>query len=214
MTDQPSTTPERQGPPPDDVPPLPPTPSQTVGPFFGYALPYERGGELRPPWAPGALTLHGTVSDGAGTPVPDALIELWQADAAGTTPARPGSLRRDGATFTGFGRAATDAAGAYRFSTLRPGAARDAGAADQDPATHRDAAPHFLLTVFARGLLHHLVTRVYLPDEPAANAADPLLASLDEERGATLVAVAEDERTLRFDIRLQGEDETVFLDVR
>lgn len=163
------------------------TPGQTVGPFFGFALPFAGDAQLVPPGHPDAIELTGRVLDGAGEPVPDALLEIWQADAAGRVCTEPGSLHRDGFTFTGFGRAATDRAGRYRFSTVRPG------------------MPFIAMTVFARGLLNRLFTRVYLPD-----AADALLASLPAERRRTLIAVA-DGRRLVFDVRLQGEDETVFL---
>lgn len=164
------------------------TPGQTVGPFFGFALPFPGDAQLVPPDHADAIELTGLVLDGAGDPVPDALLEIWQADAAGHICRDAGSLHRDGATFTGFGRAATDDAGRYRFSTLRPG------------------APFIAMTVFARGLLNRLFTRVYLPDAPE----DALLASLPSERRRTLVAAADGDR-LVFDIRLQGTDETVFL---
>lgn len=182
---------------------LPPTPAQTVGPFFHYAMPYAGDRDLVPPGSPGAIRLHGTVSDGAGTPVPDALVEIWQPGPDGTVPQVEGSLRRDGFTFTGFGRATTTRRGVYSFSTLLPG------------ATRPGAAPFFAVTVFARGLLHHLFTRAYLPaDAPGASAdalvADQLLASVPAERRHTLVAVS-DAQGYRFDIRLQGDDETVFL---
>ena len=180
---------------------LPPTPGQTVGPFFGYALPYARGNELVEPGTPGAVRLHGTVYDGAGAPVPDALIEIWQADPAGKVVARSGSLLRDG-TFTGWGRAETDREGGYWFRTLEPG------------ATEPGRAPFFMVTVFARGLQDRLATRAYLPGpEPddGTLAADPLLASLEPDRRATLVTTREPDGSLRFDIRLQGEGETVFL---
>ena len=125
-----------------------PTPGQTVGPFFGYALPYAGDNELVPPGTPGAVRLHGRVLDGAGEPVPDALLELWQADADGQRRRRqPGSLRRDGYTFTGWGRAATD---------------RDGPLLVHDACARR-RAPFFALTVFARGLLDRLFTRAYLP---------------------------------------------------
>ncbi|GAB3195941.1 protocatechuate 3,4-dioxygenase subunit alpha [Nocardioides hungaricus] len=159
-----------------------PTPGQTVGPFFGYALPYDGDHELVPPGRPDAVRLHGRVLDGAGDPVPDALIELWQLAPDGSVPQVPGSLRRDGYTFTGWGRAETDRAGHYQFTTLRPGG----------------ASPFFALTVFARGLLDRLFTRAYLP-----GAAPPQWPSL---------AAQADDRGFVFDIRLQGEDETVFLD--
>lgn len=178
---------------------LPPTPGQTVGPFFGYALPYEADGELIDRAAPGSVRLHGTVRDGAGDPIPDAIIEIWQADPDGTVPQRPGSLKRDGYTFTGFGREATDDAGNYQFTTLNPG------------ATEPGKAPFIAVAVFARGLMHKLHTRVYLPDDTEALDADPLLGSLSEDRRATLIATRETGGGLRWDITLQGDDETVFL---
>jgi protocatechuate 3,4-dioxygenase alpha subunit len=174
------------------------TPGQTVGPFYGYALPYPGGSELVPPGRAGAIRLHGTVYDGAGQPVPDALIEIWQADESGAVPRASGSLRRDGFTFTGFGRAAVDPEGHYSFSTVRPGPTDDG------------APAFFAMTVFARGLLNRLFTRVYLPDDEAALDTDTLLRSVAEERRSTLVAEA-DSDGYAFDIHLQGDDETVFL---
>ncbi|ORW89501.1 protocatechuate 3,4-dioxygenase subunit alpha [Mycolicibacter terrae] len=173
------------------------TPGQTIGPFFGYALPFDRGDELVPPGSPGAVQLHGTVTDGAAAPVPDALLEIWQADADGAVPTSS-SLRRDGDTFPGWGRAATDAAGHYSFTTVRPGAARQ-------------SAPFIAVTVFARGLLNRLFTRAYLPCDQLD--ADRLLVSVPADRRHTLIAVP-DEHGLRFDIRLQGTHETVFLRYR
>ena len=119
---------------------LAPTPGQTVGPFFGYALPYDGDSELVPPTRPDAIRLHGRVYDGAGDPVPDALIELWQAAPDGSVPRAPGSLHRDGYTFTGWGRAATDRTGHYQFSTLRPGARRRRGAVLRDHGLRPRAA--------------------------------------------------------------------------
>jgi protocatechuate 3,4-dioxygenase alpha subunit len=177
---------------------LTPTAGQTVGPFFHYALPWPGDSELVPPGRADAVRFHGLVVDGAGEPVPDALIEIWQADAEGRVVQEPGSLRRDGFTFTGFGRAATDATGHYSFSTLRPG------------PTAPGAAPFVAVTVFARGLLNRLFTRAYLPGDPEVLAATPLLAALEPGRRTTLIA-AEDGSGLRFDIHLQGEGETVFL---
>lgn len=173
------------------------TPGQTIGPFFGYALPFDRGNELVPPDSPGAIRLHGTVTDGGGQPVPDALLEIWQADADGMVPTS-GSLRRDGATFTGWGRAATDADGHYSFTTVKPG------------APHQ-STPFVAVTVFARGLLHRLFTRAYLPGDPLH--VDRLLSSVPADRRHTLIAVP-DEHGFRFDIRLQGADETIFLRYR
>jgi protocatechuate 3,4-dioxygenase, alpha subunit len=169
---------------------LSPTPGQTVGPFFHYALPWAGDNELVPRAAPGAVRLHGTVHDGGGAPVPDALLEIWQADASGAVVQQAGSLHRDGWSFTGFGRSATDAEGRYSFTTVLPG----------------ESAPFFAVTVFARGLLHRLFTRAYLP-----GTSDAFLDGLDPDRRSTLVTTA-DETGFRFDVRLQGEDETVFLD--
>jgi protocatechuate 3,4-dioxygenase alpha subunit len=175
-----------------------PTAGQTIGPFFGYALPYAGDDELVPAARADAIRLHGRVLDGAGDPVPDALVELWQAGPDGAVSREPGSLRRDGYTFTGWGRAATDRAGHYRFTTLVPG------------ATSPGAAPYFAVTVFARGLLDRLFTRAYLPGDEVALARDPLLGSVDPDRRTTLVA-SSDDRGFVFDIRLQGDHETVFL---
>jgi protocatechuate 3,4-dioxygenase alpha subunit len=167
---------------------LAPTPGQTVGPFFGYALPFPDDEHLVPPGTPGAVRLHGTVYDGHGEPVPDAILELWQTDASGEVVQRQGSLRRDGWTFTGWGRASTDRVGHYSFTTVTPG------------------APFFAVTVFARGLLNRLFTRAYLPDA----ADDAFLATVDADRRSTLVATR-DETGFVFDVHLQGERETVFL---
>ncbi|MBN9618188.1 MAG: protocatechuate 3,4-dioxygenase subunit alpha [Actinobacteria bacterium] len=174
------------------------TPGQTVGPFFGYALPYPDDGQLVPAAHPGAVLLTGRVLDGAGDPVPDALLEIWQPDPSGTIPQLAGSLRRDGSSFTGWGRAATDGAGRYAFTTLSPGPLAPG------------RAPFFAMTVLARGLLHRLFTRAYLPVDDVALTGDPLLSSLPLERRRTLLAVERD-GTLHFDVRLQGADETVFL---
>lgn len=177
---------------------LEPTPGQTVGPFFGYALPYEGGAELVDRSHPGALRLHGTVRDGAGAAVPDALLEIRQADGRGRVSTAPGSLHRDGYTFTGWGRAATDNAGEYSFTTVEPGRPEDG------------AAPFIAMTVFARGLLDRLFTRVYPPDDEETLAGDRLLAGLPQARRQTLLA-QRDADGLRFDVVLQGDDETVFL---
>lgn len=187
---------------------LAPTPAQTIGPFYGYALPFPGGGDVAPAGDPATITIRGRVLDGTGDPVPDALLEFWQAGPDGTRPTATGSMRRDpvtgtflgrtGADFTGFGRVATDADGAYTLRTLAPGG----------------AAPYLSVCVFARGLLNHLFTRVYLPENAAAHVTDPVLSVLAPHRRATLVAIAERDRVYRFDLRLQGNDdeETVFLD--
>jgi protocatechuate 3,4-dioxygenase alpha subunit len=180
--------------------PLLPTPGQTVGPFFAIGLPWEVGPRLIAPGNPRAVTLHGYVYDGHGAPVPDALLEIWQADERGDIPQVAGSLQRDDGVFTGFGRAATDPDGHYAFTTVVPGIAPDAS----------QRAPFIAAVVFSRGLNHKLHTRIYLPHYAALNAADPLLAGLDERERATLVATLDD-GALRHDIHLQGEHETVFL---
>jgi protocatechuate 3,4-dioxygenase alpha subunit len=177
---------------------LTPTPGQTVGPFYGYALPYRGDHELVPAGHQGAIRLHGRVYDGAGEPIPDAMIEIWQADQHGRIPRAEGSLHRDGYTFTGWGRAAVDPTGHYSFTTLMPGPTSD------------DAAPFVAMTVFARGLLNRLFTRAYLPTDESSLAADPFLQSLPDDRRGTVVATP-DEDGYRFDVRLQGEGETVFL---
>jgi protocatechuate 3,4-dioxygenase, alpha subunit len=171
------------------------TPSQTVGPFFAIELPYADGPYVVADGADGAIWLRGRVFDGAGEPIPDAMVESWQADPEG-------SFEGD---FRGFGRSGTDADGAWAILTLKPGAvpAPDGGA----------QAPHVDLTIFARGLLQHVVTRLYFDDEQEANAADPVLSALeDDDARATLIAVRED-GGYRLDIHLQGPNETVFFAV-
>ncbi|MER6629872.1 protocatechuate 3,4-dioxygenase subunit alpha [Streptomyces sp. NPDC000987] len=186
-----------------------PTPSHTVGPFYGFALPFRGGEDIAPRGHPDTVTLHGHVYDGEGGGLPDALVELWGPDTRGVLPTTDGSMRRDPATgghlgrngveFTGFGRVQTDADGHWYARTLRPGA-------------RGRSAPYVSVCVFARGLLVHLFTRIYLPGDEAALAADPLLSRLDTGRRDTLIARDEGNGTYRFDIRLQGEGETVFLE--
>ncbi len=166
------------------------TPSQTVGPYFSIGLPWDDGPDVVPDGSEGAIWLRGTVFDGAGEPIPDAMIETWQADPDGHY-GTPG--------FRGFGRSPTDATGAWAIHTVKPGAASG-------------QAPHIAVAVFARGLLKHLFTRIYFADEAEANVADPVLAGLDEAPRATLVA-AREEDGYRFDVRLQGPDETAFFAV-
>jgi protocatechuate 3,4-dioxygenase alpha subunit len=147
---------------------------------------------------PGALWIGGQVTDGAGEPVPDALVETWQADPAGRFVGGSGA-----SGFRGFGRCATDAEGRWAVRTLKPG-----------PLPVPDGgleAPHLNVSVFARGLLNRLVTRIYFPDEPDANAADPLLASIPDPRVRVRLVATPDGDRLRFDIRLQGDRETPFL---
>ncbi|RAK24704.1 protocatechuate 3,4-dioxygenase alpha subunit [Actinoplanes lutulentus] len=173
-------------------------PGQTVGPFFHLGLEFPQMNELVPPASPRAVRLHGRVTDGGGNPVPDAVLEIWQADPQGHVLRTPGSLRRDGWTFTGWGRAATDPDGHYQFFTLEPG------------ATEQGRAPFFAVTVFARGLLDRLFTRAYLPDDPDLLATDTLLESVAPDRRATLIARREP-HGLVFDVSLQGPAETVFV---
>lgn len=186
---------------------LRPTASQTVGPFFKIGLPDDGRAELVPPDDPDALRLGGVVLDGAGQPVDDALIEIWQANRAGRyahpEDSRAGIPLEDG--FDGFGRCATDQDGLYGFVTVKPGSV---------PGPEGDMqAPHIEVSVFARGLLKRLATRVYFPDETEANEADPVLSSIeDPAQRSTLVAQPED-GSLRFDIRLQGDGETTFFSV-
>jgi protocatechuate 3,4-dioxygenase alpha subunit len=174
------------------------TPSQTVGPFLSICLPWTDGPELVAEGTPGAITIVGRVVDGAGDPIPDALIEIWHADPNGRFPHADdprGAVNYDG--FRSFGRCPSDEDGCYWFRTFKAGRVDD------------EQAPHIDVTVLARGLLRHLVTRIYFPDEPEANAADPTLRELSAADRALLTAVPDDD-TLRFDIRLQGEAETPF----
>ena len=176
-----------------------PTAGQTVGPFFSFGTAFEKMNQIAFPHSPGALMLRGTVYDGAGAPVPDAIIELWGADSDGTIPRTRGTLHRDDHAFTGFGRAFTSDEGNWSFWTREPGAATPG------------RAPFFAAIVYARGLPDKLHTRIYLPGDDAALAADPLLSSLDPAERATLIATRLPDGGLRHDIRLQGQNETVFL---
>jgi protocatechuate 3,4-dioxygenase, alpha subunit len=177
------------------------TPSQTVGPFFHAALPYDAGSAVVGSARAGAFTLHGHVYDGRGDPVPDALVEVWQADESGRFATQPGLFEDPGPEgFRGFGRSATDEAGHYAFTTIRP-----AGVPTTDGTPQ---APHVAMSVFGRGMLRRVVTRVYF----SLDGADPLLAAVEASRRATLLAVP-DQAGYRFDVHLQGPHETVFLDV-
>ncbi len=182
------------------------TPFQTVGPYFTICLGEAGPARLATEQALGRhITIEGTVRDGAGVPVPDALIESWQANAAGryahgdedqTSPLDP--------NFTGCGRAPTDAEGRFAIETVMPG--RVPGLDDTLQA------PHLLLGVLGRGILTRLVTRIYFDDEPS-NDDDAILALVPAERRATLVARHTGSNTYHFDLVLQGENETVFFDV-
>ena len=196
---------------------LPPTPSQTIGPFFAVGLLWADGPDVVGAGTPGAVRIGGRVLDGAGDPVPDALVETWQADPQGcfAHPDDPRGLGGSGGPpgwspggsgdggFRGFGRCPTDAQGRWAVRTLKPGPvpAPDGGT----------EAPHLDVSVFARGLLGRVVTRIYFPDEAEANAADPLLGAIPDPRLRERLVAVPDSDGLRFDIHLQGELETPFL---
>ncbi len=179
------------------------TPSQTVGPYLAIALRWPDGPFVVPQGTAGAFWLRGRVLDGEGAPVTDALVETWQADPEGRFdhPDDPrGAAPSSVPGFRGFGRSET-LDGEYAVLTVKPGRLPDGEGGLQ--------APHVDLSVFARGLLDRLVTRVYFADEPEANAQDPVLSALPEDvRGTLLAHPSED--GYRFDVVLQGERETVF----
>jgi protocatechuate 3,4-dioxygenase alpha subunit len=179
------------------------TPSQTVGPYLTIGLIWPDGPNVVPDGTPGAVWIRGTVFDGAGEIVPDALIETWQADPDGRFD-HPDDPRGAVTGFRGFGRAPTDEDGNYAIHTVIPGALPGTGGQDE--------APHIDVSVFARGMLGRVVTRIYFPEYAEANAADPVLLTVPEDRRATVVAVRTDDG-YRFDVRLQGEGETVFFDL-
>jgi len=188
------------------------TPSQTVGPFFKYGLTpgdqYDWNdaftGNLVTPDASGErIRVEGRVFDGEGQPVPDAMLEIWQADSQGRFADPQDKRALPNTKFRGFGRAGTDANGTYVFDTVKPGTVPDPDGKPQ--------APHLLLAVFARGMLRHLYTRIYFGDEKG-NASDPVLALVPADRRATLIATREG-AAYKLDLRLQGENETVFFDV-
>lgn len=184
------------------------TPSQTIGPFFNYGLIFGGENVLTDDRTKGQrIEIKGTVLDGDGQPVEDALVEIWQADAQGiyAHPTDPRHKKAD-KSFRGFGRAETNKEGHYYFKTVKPGPV----AWDEK----QDQAPHVNVHVFARGMLIHATTRMYFSDEDG-NQADPVLNSVDAARRQTLVAALEDAEDLpcyRFDIHLQGNSETVFFD--
>jgi protocatechuate 3,4-dioxygenase alpha subunit len=184
------------------------TPSQTVGPYLSIGLPFDGGPYVVPEGSPGAIRITGTVYDGAGEPIPDHLIETWQADPDGRFADLHGHGGRSAlAGFRGFARVGhEDGDGTFEILTVKPGPVPGPGG--------RIQAPHIDVSVFARGLLRRCVTRIYFADEPEANASDPVLGLVPPNRRHTLLA----ERTgdgYRFDIRIQGQepDETVFFDL-
>jgi len=177
----------------DTFMPAVPTVSQTVGPFFEIGLTHLRTDAIfaTPSWEP--VSIRGAVFDGDGRPVPDVVLEIWQADADG---------RYDVDGSSGFGRIFPDAAGTFCFQTVQPGSVRD-GVGTQ--------APHLVVMLFMRGLLKPLRTRMYFPDHPA-NASDTVLGLVPPERRSTLIArqVTESPATLEWNVHLQGDDETAF----
>ncbi|WP_395640043.1 protocatechuate 3,4-dioxygenase subunit alpha [Pseudolysinimonas sp.] len=173
-----------------------PTADQTVGPYYAIGMAFDGSEQIVPAGTPGAIVLSGYVYDGNGAPVPDAVVEIWQTDAAGNIPTETGSIVRKADSFSGFGRSGSDEEGHYEFTTLLP-----APTAEGKPA-------FFAVIVFARGLLARLHTRIYVPG-PALEG-DAFLSGLTPERRATLIAT-EVPGGLRHDIHLQGEKETVFL---
>src|SRR5918999_1513769 len=189
-------------------PGLGPTPSQTVGPFFHDALLDEDRSELVAPDHLEAIRIEGTVYDGAGEPVSDAMVEIWQANQAGRyndAYDNRQDLPLDPETFSGFGRSGTDDDGRFSFVTVQPGPVPGPDGGMQ--------APHIMVSVFARGLLKRVVTRIYFLDEEEANANDPALSSVEDlEFRRTLVAPDEGD-ALRFDIHLQGENQTAFFEL-
>ncbi|MEO7369357.1 MAG: protocatechuate 3,4-dioxygenase subunit alpha [Ilumatobacteraceae bacterium] len=190
------------------------TPSQTVGPYFTMRLSGEGENVLTTPESVGRrIRIEGRVLDGDRKHIEDALVELWQADSAGRYH-HPADRRDDvpmDPAFSGFGRCASDfQTGAYSFLTIKPG-----------PVPHPAGgfqAPHLSLTIQARGMLNPTYTRIYFDDEVEANEVDPVLLSVPDDRRSTLIAVhitdaGSSVPTYRFDIRYQGDDETVFFDV-
>ncbi|MGZ4532850.1 MAG: protocatechuate 3,4-dioxygenase subunit alpha [Mycobacteriaceae bacterium] len=181
------------------------TPSQTVGPYLHIGLTWDDGNLVVPRGTPGAVRIIGTLFDGQGSRVPDGLIETWQADPSGRfaheDDPRGAATTTEPPGFTGFARASTVNGGRFEILTVKPGPVPAEGG--------RMQAPCLDVSVFARGMLSRSITRIYFPDEDAADAADPVLSAVDPDRRHTLIAVPEDGE-LRFDIHLQGEHETVF----
>jgi len=192
------------------------TPSQTVGPFFKYGLTPNGAYDWNDAFSGNLVTsdasgerirVEGRVFDGDGQPVPDCMLEVWQADSQGRFADPQDKRALPNAAFRGFGRVGTDANGAFAFDTIKPGSVPDPDG--------RAQAPHLLLAVFARGMLRHLYTRIYFDGE-AANSSDPVLALVPADRRATLIAErapGNGNAVYKLDLRLQGEGETVFFDV-
>ena len=184
------------------------TPSQTVGPYFALGLTAEQYGYphssiagndlVRSDGIHQVITITGQVIDGEGTPIDDAMVEIWQADATGRYP-NAGS----NTSFAGFGRCGTglDDANRFSFRTIKPG------------APGGGHAPHINVAVLMRGGLNHLFTRIYFPEDSKQHDADQILTAVPAERRHTLIAARDSDNAYRFDIHMQGEQETVFFDV-
>jgi protocatechuate 3,4-dioxygenase alpha subunit len=189
------------------------TPSQTVGPYFAYGLTPNgkyawndafSSNLVTPDTSGDRIRVEGFVYDGDGLPVPDCMLEIWQADAQGRFADPQDKRALPNATFKGFGRCGTGAKGEFSFDTIKPGPVPGPDGKPQ--------APHILMAIFARGMLLQNYTRIYFDDE-AANAGDPVLALVPADRRGTLIAKRGQSGAYRFDIHLQGDDETVFFDV-
>jgi protocatechuate 3,4-dioxygenase alpha subunit len=189
------------------------TPSQTVGPFFAYGLTPTGQYEWNDAFTNNLLTsdatgerirIEGQVFDGDGKPVPDCMLEIWQADAQGRFVDPKDNRALPNTKFRGFGRCGTGTNGEYAFDTIKPGAVPGPDGKPQ--------APHILVAIFARGMILHNYTRIYFDGE-AANAADPILALVPTDRRETLIAMRGAANAYRFDIHLQGDGETVFFDI-
>ena len=191
------------------------TPFQPVGPYFHVMLREELRGTaslVTSATRGERIVTEGAVLDGARGPLPDALVEIWQADADGryAHPADPASALADRA-FAGYGRVATDGAGRFRFETVRPGRVPAPARTHDGALEAASQAPHLLVALFAPGILTRYWTRMYFEDEPS-NSADPVLQTVPAARRHTLIARAEARGRYRFDLIIQGPDETVFLD--
>ncbi|HYL89378.1 MAG TPA: protocatechuate 3,4-dioxygenase subunit alpha [Burkholderiales bacterium] len=179
--------------------------SQTIGPYLRIGLEWMQIEDIAPKGVPGErVSIRGRVIDGDGKPVNDAAVEIWQANSHGRY-AHPDDkqdkpLERN---FRGYGRSLTDEQGAFRFNTIKPGRVPGPGGKLQ--------APHLTVTIFMRGLLKHLQTRIYFPDDPA-NVEDPILALVPVERRSTMIARRAADATLEWNAVLQGKNETVFFD--
>jgi protocatechuate 3,4-dioxygenase alpha subunit len=200
------------------------TPSQTVGPFFAYGLtPKGRahwdpngtyswketiGDNLVTPDAAGEkIRMEGKITDGDGMPITDAMVEIWQADAKGRYASAADPRRPSNAQFTGFGRSATDKDGTFGFDTVKPGTVPGSAGTMQ--------APHIVFCIYSRGMLRQIYTRAYFPDE-TANATDQILNLVPADRRQTLIArkeAGDGVSRYRFDIRVQGDNETVFFEI-